>query len=122
MERPQSEFNMAVSYLNRLNSLFYVCNEASMSLNIYQWYHTLRTLLRELSTELTKEEITEWNGKAQKLNGQIALYLQDQKKRPTGVPDRLYEELNNFELFLRKISKDSGLLLKVMDSPDQALK
>ena len=112
---------MAVSYLNRLNFLFYQCNEASMSLNVYQWFHSLRTLLRELSTEMKETELEEWNETAQKLNKQIARYMVDNNKRPTGVPNDLYEQLNTFELFLRKILKDSGLQLKVMDSPDKAL-
>lgn len=48
-KRQQSEFNMAVSYLNRMNGLFYICDVASIILKddkvkqYSQCYNTINT-------------------------------------------------------------------------------
>jgi hypothetical protein len=56
-DRDQSEFDMAVSYLGRLNALFYQADQAAMNLDIYNWFHALLCLFRELSTEMKEDEI-----------------------------------------------------------------
>ena len=56
VEREQSEFNSAVSYLNRLNSIINVIVVARMSLDANGWYHALISLFAELSTEMTKKD------------------------------------------------------------------
>jgi len=122
-EREQSEFNMAVSYLNRLNHLFYSCNASSMSLDAFGWYHSLMALFRELSTEMKPDEITSWQKKGTTINGLIRKNLDrcNRTGRQELSPD-LYEELHKFELFLRNVTKKSGLQNRMQDNASFALK
>ena len=122
-DREQSEFNMAVSYLNRLNALFYVADEASIELNAYQWFHSLMALFRELSTEMKPVEIEAWSKeKIPAINSLVSEHLKNNNSQVMNQmnPD-LYDKLHNFELFIRKILKDSGLQNKMQESPGQAL-
>jgi len=121
-EREQSEFNMAVSYLNRLNNLFYICDASAMELNSHQWYHTLLAIFRELSTEMKDKEIEE---KEEEINLINRLLTQNNKTTSrTGkqmINPELYFKLHKFELFLRRIMKDSGLQNKMKDDPRFAI-
>jgi hypothetical protein len=109
-ERDQSEFNMAVSYLERLNRLFYSCDFASMNLDVYNWYHSIMVLFRELSTEMKDSEIVEWEANAEKINNKVMLNVKRMQSRPReGIDPALYKSLHKFEMFLRGICKQAGL-------------
>ena len=121
--REQSEFNMAVSYLNRLNVLFYITDEAAMQLDVNTWMHGLMALLRELSTEMKPEEISDLQTKFKAVNEKIQSYNQEQKgKGDASIPSELYDELHNAEIELRKVLKESGLLMKMKEDAGKALK
>ena len=121
-DRPQSEFNMAFSYLNRLNSLFYVCDEAAISLDANSWFHTLLAIFRELSTEMKKEEQIKYREVIKKINDMLARHNTNfHSGGSTGINQELYDELFDFELFLRKILDDAGLLKRVVEDPSRAL-
>jgi len=96
--REQSEFNMALSWLNRLNYWFYTCDEASSNLDLHKWFQTLIILFRELSTEMKEKEIEE---KQKELNDIWQLINQTQARRGSAsfINVELYWSLNNFELF-----------------------
>jgi cob(I)alamin adenosyltransferase len=121
--REQSEFNMAVSYLNRLNALFYVCDESAMQLNAYGWFHALMALYRELSTEMKMPEMNELDELQKDINEKLNTHATSRVK--TGYnqisPD-LYKLLHNFEMKIRKVLKESGLQIKMMDDAGRALK
>lgn len=123
-ERDQSEFNMSVSYLNRLNVLIYAANQCSIQQDIYNWFMVLQALFRELSPEMKPAEIEEYinpaDGKILKINTRIMQYMA-KHNAGRGVPTDLYYMLFGFEMFLREIIKKSGLGVKMKDSPDQAL-
>jgi len=122
-DRQQSEFNMAISYLNRLNQLFYTADESAINLNAHQWFHTLLALYRELITEATPSEVEELNSKMIKINPLLEANQKAISK--TGIPSintLLYLELHTFEITLRNIMKNSGLLLKMKEDPGMALK
>ncbi len=122
-EREQSEFNMAFSYLNRLNFLFYDCAAASMSLDVFKWYHSLLAIYREISTEMKPDELTKSRDYKDKISPLINAALE--KQGVTGklvVSSKLYNELHEFELFLRGIMKKSGLQLKMADDASRALR
>jgi len=114
--RDQSEFNMAVSYLNRLNTLFYACDYASIELDGYLWFHCLLALFRELSTEMKEDEISNLMDSITNMNQHIIQMME--VKSETGrneIPPNLYIMLNNFELKIRRILKESGLQTKMKD-------
>jgi len=120
--REQSEFNMAISYLSRLNQLFYICDEAAMELNIKQWFQTLIVLFRELSTEMKDEEITNIKKKIKLTSNLVHDYESNETSGNHEVGEDLYESLHELELDIRRVLKTSGLQLKMKDNPRRALK
>ena len=122
-ERAQSEFNMAVSYLNRLNLLFYMADSAALELDAGQWFHNLLALYRELSTEITDKEQEIFLEKIRKVNSLLVShnieYTRTQKRQ---IKPALYETLQDFEISLRKILKSAGLQQKMMDDARNALR
>ena len=122
-ERQQSEFNMSLSYLSRLNGLLWLCNTYSMDLDAHQWFMTLITLYRELSTEMKPEELKKFNGLISDLNGKIARNNKTTSMRGVReIHPVLWEQLHNFELELRKILKSAGLQQKMMEEALNALR
>lgn len=115
-DREQSEFNMAVSYLNRLNVLFYMADQSAMDLDAYRWYHSLMCLFRELSTEMKPEEITQKEAELISINNLVQ--RNSIERRKTGVsrinPD-LYKQLHTFEMWIRRILKEAGLQQRMKD-------
>lgn len=113
-DRSQAEFNMAVSYLNRLNTLFYIANDAAMTLDANTWMHSLMAIERELSTEMKEEEITTIQEQIKSLRPKIKTFNDATSRK--GYPEMevdLYETLHNIEINLRKVLKTSGLLMKM---------
>lgn len=122
-QRDQSEFNMAVSYLNRLNGLFYICDEASMTLDINQWFQSLVALFRELSTEMKSTEIETKNKEIKSIFEDVnSAVSKANKSGQMEVNPDLYWKIHEFELFIRGILKSSGLQQKMKDPAFEALK
>lgn len=122
-DRNQAEFNMAVSYLNRMNVLFSIADDAAMQLDAYTWFHSLLVLRRELSTEMNSKETD--NLKQMKTKIQPLVESAVQRTNKTGqseISSELYDLLDNFELELRRILKASGLQMKMQDDAMKALK
>ena len=118
----QSEFNGAVSYLNRLNMIFTLCDEASIDLNIVQWFHLQQILYRELSTFMKPEQMTEVDKKIEELNPLICDLTDEISKGNNETPVNLYQKLHKMELYLRTIYKESGLQMKMLEDARKALK
>lgn len=118
-DREQAEFNMSVSYLNRLNYWFYMADDASSKLDGYAWYHSLVVLFRELSTEMKEKEIEEWNTKIFVTNKDV---ISNQafcnRAKKNSISPNLYKELHLFEMFLRRVLKESGLQVKMKEKFD----
>lgn len=121
--REKSEFNMAVSYLNRINVLLSSCDQASISLDVYSWYHSLLATMRELSTWMNEDEIKEFNKLIKEINPAITkIYKKVSTTGRMEIPHDVYMKLHNMELNLRSVAKKSGLLMKIADSAYDALK
>ena len=121
-QREQSEFNMAFSYLNRLNELIYYANYGSRELDAHTWYHALLAWKREISTETNEKEAEQINAIISKLN---ILVEQNQKNvnklgRKT-INNQTYWLLDMLDTKLRDIMKRSGLLMKTRENPRKAL-
>ena len=122
-DRNISEFNMAVSWLNRLNYYFYKVDEAAENLNLYEWFQGLMILNRELCTEMKPTEEEEHSAKAKALFEKIEKQLSQQKRTgKQSIPAALYWELHEYETFLRKIMDKSGLLKRVQEDALKALR
>ncbi len=122
-DRNISEFNMAVSWLNRLNYYFYVCDEAAQNLQLFEWFQSLMILNRELCTEMKKDEEKTQQQQAEELFKEINILLKNQnRKGQTGIPPTTYWKLHKFETSLRKIMDKSGLLKRVQDDAMKSLR
>lgn len=122
-DREQSEFNMAISYLGRLNALFFQADEASMTLNAFSWFHCLLVIFRELSTEMKPEEKTAINERRIMIAALVNKHVIEEKSgRSRGLSPELYDQLNDFELELRDVMRKSGLQMKIKDSAMNALR
>lgn len=122
-QRQKQEFNMAVSYLNRLNAEFYMAVDSSLKLDIHNWFHSLLCIYRELSTEMKEKEISIMDQRIMVLNNEIQEQLRTTSK--TGhfmVNPELYMKLHSLELDLRKILKEAGLQNKEIEDAYKALK
>lgn len=114
--REQSEFNMAVSYLNRLNFILYSINIAKGELDVHTWFHECIKLFCELSTEMTPEEKDKFTKTQVKLNNRVMEQVQDNvANNEQNIEFSLYMELQDYELSLRMILKDSGMQAKMKD-------
>lgn len=118
-EQNTSEFNMSVSYLNRLNQWFYLAGESSLRLDSFNWFHAQMLIFRELSTEMKPDIITSKRNEISELNNAV---VENQKfcsnSRRITIPQELWFKLFDFELFLRKVCKDSGLQIKMKEMVD----
>jgi hypothetical protein len=122
-DRQQSEFNDAIGYLNRLNSLFYLADDAAMNLDAFSWFHALLALERELSTEMNETEIKKFENTQNKINTLVSELITQNARSPNqSIPPELYNELHKFELDLRKIFKSAGLQNRMKEDASFALK
>ena len=116
-QRQQSEFNDAIGYLNRLNYLFYKADISSSNLDTHGWFHSLVNLYRELSTEMSDEEIKKFDIIVMKLNT-----LLNKSHGESELSTTIYMQFHGFEMELRKVFKESGLQNKMKDEASGALR
>lgn len=121
-KRQQSEFNSSVSYLNRINTEFSVAVESAITLDPYTWFYSLLAIFRELSTEMSKEEIEFFKKNKNLINEMLAKFTRRNDGAAQIINPELYNALENFELELRRIFKASGLQQKVQDDAANALR
>jgi hypothetical protein len=120
--REKAEFNMAVSYLNRLNSLFYAADEAAIRLDIYSWFHILIAIYREISTEMIEPERKICDDEIQEMNIMVMKQIQNfQRTQKMQIDSGVYMKLHGFELKMRNVMKESGLQMKSMSDASKAL-
>jgi hypothetical protein len=124
MEEQQlkSEFNSAIAFLNRINLLVSIADSSAMKLDMSGWYHSLLVLNRELSNYMKAEELKSNNLFIERLKKPMSDYLNIKKMRGlVPIKDDLYWTLNDYEIFLRRIFKDTGMESKMQDDPSRAI-
>ena len=124
-DRQTSEWNGAADYLTRINIALLEAAQASMTLNIYAWLHSLKLFYREISSVMNETEREELYTQGIKLSTRVNEYLKirsnKQIKNPTLDPT-LIEALEKYEIKLRAIYKESGLQMRLMEDASKALK
>jgi hypothetical protein len=114
--REQSEFNMAVSFLNRLNGLSNAINIAKMTLDANVWLSALICLYSELTTEMKDNEIEDGKKEIRNLKEMVAQNTAyNMRCKRMEVSDELFFKLLDFELRLRKVIRESGIQMKIKD-------
>ena len=119
--REKAEFNMAVSYLNRLNGLFYAADDAAIRLDIFAWFHVLTAIYREISTEMGQTERDRCDQEIMDMNSMVMGQFKNQRQPAMKIRPEIYMRLHAFELKLRQVMKDSGLQMKTMSDASKAL-
>lgn len=122
-QREKAEFNMAVSYLNRLNVLLTTCDQASIGLDIYTWFHSLLALHRELARWMDEKELADLTQSIKQIHPDVQAVINKASK--TGrleLPPDLYMTMHDFEIKLRGVLKKSGLDMKMADDAMDALR
>jgi hypothetical protein len=118
----KSEFNSAIAFLNRINLLLSICDSSAMGLRMSEWYHALLVINRELSNYMKPLELTESHNFIARLKRPVSEYLNIKKLRGLApIKDELYWTLNDFEIFLRRIFKGTGMESKMQDDPSRAI-
>lgn len=120
--RPQSEFNNAIGYLTRIDKLFYIIAECKMTkpIDVYNWMMALDALFTELSTEMKDDEILKAKEFLKSLKDAVGQSVNNRNYTKGIVRSDVVDELRNFELFLRKIYKDSGLQMRMQQDAGKA--
>jgi len=123
VDRDQSEFNMAISFLNRINTLFYDAQLAASNLDAHKWFGAILGLFREASTSMKVDEIDQFQKKFLEVYPEIM--KGNRRRDDTGVQEieySLYVKLQSIELDIRRIMRDAGLETKLRQDPRSALR
>ena len=111
LARDQSEFNMAVSYLDLLVDSLWAIKEYRRRYDAKGWFDELVILFDNLMMD--EKSIGDWASKMDELNQKIA------SSEPGEIPPKLFLELRHFQRFLINTLKDSGLLTKLKEEMDE---
>ena len=137
----KTEWSMDYSTLMRINILILTCNQASAEDNIETWYKALINLYKEAITDIERL-CTEKNAKNQKgfkakelkkkLEKEFREYSQsvanyrhtmnnNRKPFPFTLPNDILTTCEEFEIVLRLILDEAGLLIKRVEKPKYAI-
>lgn len=127
--REQAEFNNALGIITTIQECYTACNNArTKPYDIHMWNTALDNLFMTLSTSMKDTEKTtllktldEIRDEVNKLST-VQNKLWQSKRQKIGVPMILFKKMIDFELQLRKIAKDAGLEMRVMDDAMKALR
>lgn len=124
IEEEKSEYQ-DFGYLRRLNIWFLYIGMAKQNTDANAWLLNLCNIFSELSTHMKEEDVNKWKLKINELNSMIK---KEEKKHSIlgrgegGITPNVFQELLTFELFIRKIYKESGLETKLSESAQYALR
>jgi hypothetical protein len=121
--REQSEFNSAVTYLNRLNYLWAVTDEARSECDAYRWFNHLCIIYSELSTEMKKkEERAIYKQRFSDLNIRVQQQMHiNQRSSRQQIEWSLMAALIDLDEDLRRVMKEAGLQTKSVSDPRHAM-
>lgn len=112
--KEQSEFNFGIAWLQRLDELWRNADQASMQYDAFSWYQSLRTITRELYTEIDGKQ--EHVDNIKRLKAEIDKEMQGwvfmRAKGSNSIPPGLYAKLDTYDTLLRQIMDEGGLLTK----------
>lgn len=121
MNESQSQFNMAISFLNRLNLYFFAAADAANKLDAYTWFHTLRGLYREMADDMKPEEKNKVEQQIRELIPLVDIWVKNVNRGVMRMDSQLYERLNDLEIDIRISINKSGYKTKYTNSASLAL-
>ena len=115
MVEDKSEFNYAVSFLNRVNGWLCIAGEMAYDCNPVGWFHALLVVLREISDDMKDDVLKSFEDDRKKINQMITT---DNKQNIKNIINQdLYDELHSFEIKLRCEIKKAGYKTKYSQDP-----
>lgn len=128
-DRQQTEFNNAFGIIQTIQRCYEECNASRVKpYDIHTWSTALDNLFMTLSTSMKDAERIILFEELRKIRESVNTLSVVQNKvyranrKHIGVPMQLFETMLGFELKLRKIAKDSGLEMRVLDDAMKALR
>lgn len=117
-----SEFNDAFGTSARFAGLFSIINQASLTLDIYLWYRTLRRFRQELISDMKEDISIEIKQLLDNIEPEIILY-QRKKENPNnkGIPAKICNKLEEIEEKLRKVHDSAGYKTRREYDPGSAI-
>lgn len=117
-QKEQSEFNYAVSFLNRLNNWFYLAGLSSFNCEADKWFHALLNVSKEMYDDMSKDDRIKNQDSITVLIPTINSYIvQSQKYNTKQISSETYMLLYDYECFLRIVVKEAGYKTKFKDDP-----
>lgn len=124
--RETSEWNGAGDYLRRIDQALLIAGDAALTLNLYQWLHALKLFYREISSVMKEEEKKELYKQSEELSEQINKYLiiknSQNRRHKIGIDVNIIKSLEQYEIELRRIYKESGLQMRLMEDASKSLR
>lgn len=111
-ERQQNEFNNAIGYIQRLDKIFYMLASNKIDNDSTTYIKSLKLLFHELVGEMNDKEIKTFKDLIRKLEKEMIFVKTTQKT----IPRELLYEIEDLEISLRSIYKNSGLQNRYKDT------
>ena len=111
LAKDQSEFNMAVSYLDLLVDSMWTIKEYRRRYDAKGWFDEMVILFDNLMMD--DKIIGSWSERIDNLNTKVS------SQEPGEISIKLFAELRQFQRFLINTLKDSGLLTKLKEELDE---
>lgn len=115
-------FNTAMGSMLRLNDIINACVIARTDLDVYHWLINIRNFYDEIDAKMTPEERTKVRMKLNAVQPMAQIAIEQFKKNPydARISNKLFHNLEEIELLLRRIADKKGLLnpdkMNVLDS------
>ena len=118
-----SEFNEAISFLNRINMIFYAILSANLEDDINLWAKALGRLYQALFNDMEDSDAVRLEARLKTILDDINKYNIDMNRSGNPeVPQDLYWALFKYETELRKVYEKAGYQTKRKDDAMSALR
>jgi hypothetical protein len=117
-----SEFNMALAHLESIRKLQNAADQASISLDAHNWFHILNAIFREISTYMNPDDKNATKKYMDNIQPLLRKNNHISKHHPGTILPDLYSQLHNYDMYLRQVLDNGGLLTKRQDDASKALK
>lgn len=121
MESEKSEFNVAVSYLNTINTLQAYAADAAINMNIENWRHILAAIFRRVAPYMNPKDYDRLNKELSDISNLINKMNMQRFGLPK-IPPEVYNRLSQFEVDVLMIAKAKGLISKMEEDAGSALR
>jgi len=115
MVEDKSEFNYAISFLNRINGWLCISGEEAFNCNAVGWFHALLVVLREISDDVKPENLAIFEIDRKAINARMN--SENTRNVKNTISTELYDLLHDFEIKLRIEIKKAGYKTKYSQDP-----